>query len=193
MRILRKRERSILLGSLLILMMTIGFYTALSAGDKKLKAADFSLKNLNGEMVKLSELYGKGPIVINFWATWCKPCVKELPHLNQVFLDYRDQEVAVLAISEDSPWSVSKVKSFISGNRYEFTVLLDTNGDVLRKYGLLGTPYTFVLNPQGEILFKHFGYRPGDEVTLRQEIDKALGTADEGENGGGSGEGHAGG
>ena len=80
----------------------------------------------------------------------------------------------VLAISEDSPWRVSKVKSFVSGNKYEFTVLLDTNGDVLRKYGLLGTPYTFVLNPEGEILFKHFGYRPGDEMTLRGELDKAL-------------------
>lgn len=176
MNLFKETRKSAAMSVLLLLALTVGSGSGLLAGERNLKAADFSLKDLKGDMIQLSQLYGKGPIVINFWATWCKPCVKELPHLNQIFLDYRDRGVEVLAISEDSPWSVSKVKSFVAGNRYEFTVLLDTNGDVQRKYGLLGVPFTFVLNPRGEILFKHFGYRPGDEVTLREEIEKALAT-----------------
>ncbi len=163
-----------------LMVLTLGFHDPLSGGDGKLKLANFSLKDLSGNIVELSQLLGKGPIVIDFWATWCKPCVKELPHLNKIQKDYRDRGLVVLAISEDSPWSVSKVKSFVTGNRYEFTVPLDTNGDVLRKYGLLGTPYTYVLNAKGEILYKHFGYRPGDEASLREEIEKAFTAEDEG-------------
>ena len=191
MRFLKTRVRRVLATSFLFLAFILGCCTTLFSGDKMLKAADFSLKDLNGEVVQLSRLFGEGPIVINFWATWCKPCVKELPRLNQIYIDYRDKGVKVLAISEDSPWSVSKVKSFVSGNRYDFMVLLDTNGKVMRKYGLLGTPYTFVLNQEGEILYKHFGYRPGDENSLREEIDKALGVGDGDGNGGMNSEGSA--
>ena len=165
------KPRRDLLGGWILLVSACTLFSAgsLPAGEK-LQAPDFSLKNLDGDVVQLSQLYGEGPIVINFWATWCKPCVRELPHLNQDYLDYRDQGLQGFAISEDSPWSVSKVKSFVSGNRYAFTVLLDTNGKVMRKYGLLGTPYTILLSSNGEIQYKHFSYRPGDEVSLRKEI-----------------------
>ena len=184
----KKTKGRIWVMGLFLAALVAGFALPARAGEKGLKATDFSLKDLNGDLVQLSELYGKGPIVLDFWATWCKPCVKELPHMNQIYLDYRDRGVEVLAISEDSPWSVSKVKSFIAGNRYEFRVLLDTNGDVLRKYGLLGTPYTFVISAEGDILYKHFGYRPGDEVTVREEIEKAL-AVDGGDEPGEAGEG----
>jgi len=180
MRHLKAEGWKVLMTGLFLLVFTLSCFTPMFAGESTLKAADFSLKDLNGEEVQLSELLGEAPIVINFWATWCKPCMKELPHLNQIFLDYRERGVKVLAISEDSPWSVSKVKSTVSGNRFEFMVLLDTNGEVMRRYGLLGTPYTFVLSPEGEILYKHFGYRPGDEDSLRKEIDRALAPDEEG-------------
>jgi peroxiredoxin len=173
-----------LLSALPALMLALGCWTSLQAGESRNEAADFSLKNLNGEDIRLSQLYGNGPIVVNFWATWCKPCVKELPHLDEIYRDYKEKGVKVLAVSEDSPWSVSKVKSFIAGHHYSFTVLLDTNGKVLRKYGLPGTPYTFVLDEKGAIRYKHFGYRPGDEASLHEEIDKLLGV----DTGGGKGE-----
>jgi peroxiredoxin len=174
MKFLTREETIVAVTILLMLALGFGWIGRLQAGEKKHRAAEFSLKDLNGHVIELNQLLGKGPVVINFWATWCKPCLKELPHLEKIQKDFRDQGVEVVAISEDSPLSVSKVKSFISGNRYTFTVLLDTNGKVMRKYGLLGTPYTLLLNPQGEILYKHFGYRPGDENTLRDEVGKAL-------------------
>ncbi len=194
MHLLKRVKRMLVPVCACLVVLVLGLHDPLSGGDKKLRLANFSLKDLQGNVVELSQLLGKGPIVIDFWATWCKPCVKELPHLNKIQKDYRDRGLVVLAISEDSPWSVSKVKSFITGNRYEFTVPLDTNGDVLRKYGLLGTPYTYVLNARGEILYKHFGYRPGDEVSLREEIEKAFAAEDdEGEGEAMEGEGSAGG
>jgi peroxiredoxin len=173
------------------LALSLGAPARLPAGEMGGTAADFSLKNLQGEVVSLSDVLGKGPVILNFWATWCKPCLKELPHIEKLQKDFREQGLTVLAISEDSPWSVSKVKSFVSGNRYTFHVLLDTNGKVMRKYGLLGTPYTFLLDAGGKILYKHFGYRPGDENALRAEVEKAFeaaqggsGPVDEGEVGG---------
>jgi peroxiredoxin len=175
MRVLKRgKERTARFTAMFLLVILLGICGSVQAGDKKMKAADFSLKDLKGETVKLSDLYGKGPIIINFWATWCKPCIKELPHLDKIQKDYKEKGVEVLAISEDSPWSVSKVKSFVAGNKYTFTVLLDTNGKVMRKYGLLGTPYTLIISSEGEVVFKHFGYRPGDEVSLREELESAL-------------------
>ncbi len=171
---MKGKKRTARITAIFLLAVLLGACGSARAGDSKARAADFSLNDLSGEEIKLSDLLGKGPIIINFWATWCKPCVKELPHLDKIQKDYREKGVEVLAISEDSPWSVSKVKSFVAGNKYTFTVLLDTNGKVLRQFGLLGTPYTLIVSSEGEILFKHFGYRPGDEVTLREELDMAL-------------------
>ena len=179
------RRTNIVATALCGLSLAFAAPAPLPAGETGGTAADFSLKNLDGKAVALSDLLGQAPVIINFWATWCKPCVKELPYIEKIQKDFREQGLTVLAVSEDSPWSVSKVKSFISGNRYTFTVLLDTNGDVLRKYGILGTPYTLLLDAEGRILYKHFGYRPGDEHALRAEVEKAFAAKGEGSPAGG--------
>ena len=137
-------------------------------------APDFELQNVEGKRVSLKSLLGKGPVILDFWATWCKPCVEEMKHLQRIYDEYQEKGLQIVAISQDGPRSVAKVKSFIKGRRFTFTVLLDTNKDVYRKFRLYGLPHTFVLNEKGEIVFRRFGYRPGDEVALKEKIDELI-------------------
>ncbi len=157
---------------ILALLMTIPVYQARAENDT---APDFVLQDLEGRQVSLKSLLGKGPIILDFWATHCKPCVKELKHIQAIYDEYKDKGLQVMAISQDSPRSVSKVKSFVSGRRFTFTVLLDTNTEVFRKFRLYGLPHTFILNDKGEIVLRRFGYKPGDEKDVRTKIEEMLG------------------
>jgi peroxiredoxin len=131
---------------------------------------DFHLQDLQGQRVALEDLLGKGPILISFWATWCKPCIKELPHLQEMYDEYREQGFLVIAISEDTPRSLSKVKSFIAGKKYDFLVLLDENNAVQRKFNFRQLPYTVLLDSEGYIHYKRMGYRPGDEAAIEEKL-----------------------
>lgn len=137
---------------------------------QELKAPDFELNDLDGNPVTLFKMLEKGPVIVNFWATWCKPCLRELPHLQDIHQKYKERGVTLLAISVDSPRSLSKVKSFVSGSGYTFTVLMDPNKDAARKLNAHSFPYTFIVNTAGDIVFKNYGYRPGDEKNLEEKL-----------------------
>jgi cytochrome c biogenesis protein CcmG/thiol:disulfide interchange protein DsbE len=139
-----------------------------------LKAPEFTLDDLDGNAASLGTFTAQGPVVISFWATWCKPCLRELPHMQELYDRYRERGLSVLAISVDSPRSISKVKSFVSGHKYTFTVLLDTNKDVAREFNAHLFPYTFVLNRNAEIVYKNYGYRPGDEKKVEEKVLELL-------------------
>ena len=138
--------------------------------DQLPTAPPFQIKNLEGERVSLKDLLGQGPVLISFWATWCKPCLKELPHLQKFYEQYKERRLQVVAISEDSPRSLSKVKSFIAGHRYTFLVLLDDNYSTQRKFNFRGLPFTVLLDKEGHMVYKRMGYRPGDEQVLLEQI-----------------------
>jgi len=146
----------------------------LAAGEstpaEDLKAPDFTAEDLDGNDVTLNKFLESGPVVISFWATWCKPCVRELPHLQEIYDRYKDRGFSMLAISVDSPRSLSKVKSFIKGHNYTLTVLLDPNKDIARQFNAHLFPYTFVISTSGDIVYKNYGYRPGDEKKVERQL-----------------------
>ncbi len=138
-------------------------------------APDFVLKDLDGNAVRLSDFRGKNVVLIDFWATWCVPCVKELPHLQRLSDSYKNQGLAMLAIAVDGPESVAMVRPFMKRYGYTFPVLLDTDSEVLALYDpRVVLPYTLLIDREGNIRRVHQGYSPGDEKLIEEEVKTLL-------------------
>ena len=97
-------------------------------------APNFKLENVQGDYVSLKDELGDGPVLISFWATWCKPCIEEMTKYKDIYRDLKDKGLKVLAISIDDERTVAKVKPFVRSKNFPFPVLLDTNSEVARKY-----------------------------------------------------------
>jgi peroxiredoxin len=134
----------------------------------------FTLDDLDGKRVRFADLRGEGPVLIDFWATWCKPCLRELPHIERLFQAYRSQGLQVIAIAEDETRSLPKVKSYIKTHGFTFPVLLDPNQRVLRDFRGTNCPYLVVISPTGEVVYLHSGYRDGDEKELAEVIARVI-------------------
>lgn len=145
-------------------------------------APDFVLRDLEGNNYKLSENLNRGPILINFWATWCIPCREEMKKLKEIHEKYEEAGLQTLSISIDDPKSVASVKSFIKSRKYPFTVLLDTNSEVMQLFQAKNPPYTVLLNPEGIIFYTHSGYRKGDEKIVEEKIALLVQAMDQNEN-----------
>ena len=137
--------------------------------------SSLKLKKINGKTVKLSSYLSKGPVLINFWATWCAPCKKEMIHLDNLQKKYSNQGLSILAISTDSQKSLSKVRSFIRTKKYSFDVMLDPNQQISKKMNARIMPTDILIGKDGSILWRHNGYLPGDEKYIEAEIRSALG------------------
>ncbi|MFH1502195.1 MAG: TlpA disulfide reductase family protein [Candidatus Eisenbacteria bacterium] len=133
-------------------------------------APDFTLPNLAGEDVTLSELLKEGPVIVDFWATWCKPCIKAFPDLQKVFDNYRDCGLRVLAVSIDGPRSSSKVGSLIKSKGNTFEVLLDPSQKVAKKLHVTSVPRTVLINTDGKITYAVTGYRPTNHEKLEAAV-----------------------
>ncbi len=136
-------------------------------------APSFTLQDLNGKTVSLSDFKGK-VVVLDFWATWCPPCVKEIPHFIALYEQYKDQGFAMVGISVDSE-GISVVKSFARKYQVNYPILM-TDGQVDKVYGgIPSIPTTFVIDSAGNIRQKYVGYR--DKAVFEADIKKLLAEA----------------
>jgi peroxiredoxin len=136
-------------------------------------APDFRLQDLRGEAQALSQFKGK-VLLINFWATWCAPCLKELQHFQQMHESMQKDGLEILAISIDEAQTVSQVGPLINRYGYTFRVLLDTEGRVVTLYNPnRHSPYSVLVDRKGQIRMTHEGYTPGDEIAMKNKL-KAL-------------------
>ena len=135
---------------------------------------NFSLKKINGRTVKIGEYLEDGPVLINFWATWCAPCKKEMVFLEKFENEYKKEGFSVLSISIDSQKSLAQVRSYIRINNYSFDVFLDPNMQVFKKMNGNLMPTNILLDKKGNIIWRHYGYLPGDEKNMNLQIRSAL-------------------
>ena len=132
------------------------------------------LKDVNGNTVNTAELSNDGkPMVISFWATWCKPCKRELKAISEVYPDWQDETgVKLVAVSIDEAQNAAKVKPLVDGMNWEYEVLLDPNGEFKRQMGVSDGPHAFIVDGQGNVVWSHKGYVDGGEEEIIEELRK---------------------
>ena len=131
---------------------------------KKIDGSSFNFKNIDNN---------GNPIVISFWATWCKPCTKELNNIAELYEDWQDEtNVKLVAVSIDDRRSQSKVAPYVNSSGWEYEIYIDPNSDLKRAMGVSTVPHTFLLDKSKQIIWQHRGYVEGDEYELFDEILK---------------------
>lgn len=131
-----------------------------------------TLKAINGKTVNTAQLSNDGkPIIISFFATWCKPCNRELSAINEVYEDWQDETgVKLIAVSIDQAQNINKVKPLVDGNGWPYKVLLDPNSEFKRALGVQMIPFVLIVDGNGKIVYKHNGYTDGAENELIEKV-----------------------
>ena len=135
---------------------------------------NFKIKTIDNKHVELKEMYSKGAVLVNFWALWCQPCRSEMKYLDAIYQKYKDKGFTILGINQDSPKSVSKVRSYISSQKISYPVALDPNAQYLQKLNGQSVPYSLLYDSNGKLVYKHSGFLPGDEIEIEKQIEQTL-------------------
>jgi peroxiredoxin len=156
-----------------------GAATQSAASDSSLKtgavAADFVARDIEGKTVRLSDYLGKQAILLDFWATFCEPCLAEMPHLRRLYDANKAKGFVVIAISMDGPETVAEVPNFAKRNNMTFPVALDEDSHVASIYNpKKSAPLAVLIDKSGKVVKIHEGYNPGDEVTLAADVANIL-------------------
>ena len=130
------------------------------------------LKTIDGKSVSTDTLSNDGkPFIIDFFATWCKPCNRELKAIHEVYPDWQEETgVKLFAVSIDQAQNINKVKPMVDEYGWEYDVLLDPNSDFKRALGIQMIPYVLICDGDGNIVYKHNGYTDGAESELIEKV-----------------------
>jgi len=156
--------------ALLILACALLSYSGITAQSIK----DFEYKDLENNTRSYSELKGEKLTLIDFWATWCKPCNKAIPELNKIYDLYKSKGVEIIGINCDGPRSVSKVAPLSKSLQIQYPVLLDINSELKTELNILAFPTLIIVDSNGKIVWIHEGFVSGDTEIIISEIEKHL-------------------
>lgn len=161
-------KRTTLTGALLGCIILVS--TALIPAGKTLPHVD--IKRLDGQTVNIQEYAKNGKItVLSFWATWCAPCKRELDAISELYPEWQENyNVEVVAITIDNARAISKVRPILEQKAWPFEILWDPNQELQQALNFETIPQTFVVDLNGEIVYEHNGYQPGDEYELEEVI-----------------------
>ena len=137
---------------------------------------EFRLQDLDGNWITLSEQLGEDVVYVTFWATWCVPCRREMPHLQELYEEFGDQGFTIIGVNTDPPATTSKIKPFVKRYRITYPTVLDPDNNVLDKYNpTRELPYAVLIDRSGDVSQIFPGYRTGDEKLLREKVIDLLG------------------
>lgn len=139
------------------------------------RAPDFTAFDLDGNRVTLSAYLGRDVVLLDFYTTWCEPCVAELPHLRDIYRANKEKGFVLLAVSIDGPETIANVAGFARRNRLEFPMLLDEGDHISAFYNpTKAAPVTVLIDRAGFVVAVRQGYTRGDEELLAAEVEKAV-------------------
>lgn len=159
----------------ILFTLALTFLCGALFGQNSKMPENISLKTLDGKTVQSSVIQNDGnPIILSFWATWCKPCNTELDAIKEVYEEWQEEtKVKLVAISIDDARSAARVKPWVDGKDWPYEVYLDQNKDLARAMNVgADVPYVFVIDGNGEIVWMHKGYQPGSEEELIEVVKK---------------------
>lgn len=159
---------------LLLLLTFIATTQVALSQNRSLPKVD--LKTMDNTSTSTATFDNDGkPIVISFWATWCKPCIKELNTIAEEYDDWVEETgVKIIAVSIDDSRNMSKVKPKVNAEMWEYEIYCDPNRDFARAMGVSSVPHTFLLNSNRDIIWQHKGYVDGDEIELYEKIKELV-------------------
>lgn len=160
-----------LIAILIFLAILLGITVPLFSVKEKASAPDFTLNDIYGKKITLSQFRGK-VVILNFWSIFCGPCLAEMPSLNRIYLEFKDKGLVVIAVAEDP--AEKPVRSYIEEKRIAFPVLMDKKKKVYSKYSLYGIPVTFLIDKKGVITEKFSGERDWSSPQMKEKIQNLL-------------------
>jgi len=158
----------------LIFILILSVTLALATNPIQNNAPNFVLQDVDGKTVRLDTLLKKGPVLMSYWALWCKMCIKELDAMKPYFGELESLHCSYLAISQDKARSVPEVKPFAASHKWKYTVVLDPENKMRDLYKVQVMPSFFIIDQNKKIVFTHQGYKPGDETKIIAKIREIL-------------------
>ena len=137
--------------------------------DRRIPSEDFALTNLAGEERNLSFFAGQ-VVVLNFWASWCGPCVAEMPAMEALYRDIGGDDFTIIGVNVQEQGSVAR--NFVEQNGITFPILLDRSGSTARRYGVRGLPTSYVIAPDGTVIAAKIGYHEWDTPEARALVEE---------------------
>lgn len=161
---------------LALMIFSVSMLSAQNETKTLFKLPEASIQTMDGKPFNTKNIQNDGkPILLTFWATWCKPCMKEHDAINDLYEEWAEETgVKIYAISIDDTRSTKRVMPTVNGKGWEFDVLLDPNGDFKRLMNVNIPPHVFVLNGKREVVWQHVGYLDGDEAKYIDVVRKVL-------------------
>jgi thiol-disulfide isomerase/thioredoxin len=133
---------------------------------------NIALDELDGSTTRLSEYLRTGPVYMSFWALWCEPCKQELRALKSFAREHAEDPFTIIAVNQDSPRSLAKVKAYVKSQGYPFPVILDPNAQVLQAFNGQNLPFAVLIDRTGKVVSTRTGYLAGDEKEIAKDILK---------------------
>jgi cytochrome c biogenesis protein CcmG/thiol:disulfide interchange protein DsbE len=149
-------------------------FTMLGFAQNNKGVPAINVKKMDGTTFNTGDIDNDGkPVIINFWATWCSPCKRELNNIADLYEDWVDETgVKLIAISIDDARNMAKVAPYVNGKGWEYDVYIDPNGDFKRALGVNNVPHTFLVDGKGKIVWQHNSYAEGDEYELFELVER---------------------
>jgi thiol-disulfide isomerase/thioredoxin len=153
-----------------VLLLALLLLVSHHASAQSSSLAKLRLEQLDGSTSKLSDFLSKGPVYISFWALWCEPCKLELRALKSFAKEHASEPFTILAVNQDSPKSLAKVKAYVKSQSYPFPVILDPNTQIFQALNGQNLPFSVLIDRSGKIVSTRTGYLAGDEKEITKEI-----------------------